>query len=135
MTLEDLRSMYFEEGWWWDPAMKPKGRDALHVLEGGRSLLSPQPGTVGYARLFVNEHRSYQPRSRRARGVVDDDEVGQHGQVRVQGRLDSHLGIALQRQRIELGGSGGALPVLVAARGRQEHDDQDAGKSNPSEGN
>ncbi len=42
----------------------------LHVLEGGRSLASPQPGTAGYARLFCQQHPPYHPKSAEVRELV-----------------------------------------------------------------
>ncbi len=35
----------------------------IHLLEGGRTLTSPLPGSLGFVRLFCQEHPIYQPRS------------------------------------------------------------------------
>ncbi|MCL4742765.1 MAG: hypothetical protein KJZ54_11260 [Phycisphaerales bacterium] len=41
-----------------------------HVLEGGRTVFTPQSGTAGFARLFGQEHPAYQPRSREVRELA-----------------------------------------------------------------
>ncbi|MBI1337283.1 MAG: hypothetical protein GC164_10020 [Phycisphaera sp.] len=43
------------------------GTPALHVLEGGSSLVAPLPGTIGYARLFGQKHAPYKASSRQVR--------------------------------------------------------------------
>lgn len=51
----------------------------LHVLEGGRSLIAPWPGTTGFARLFGQVHPPYQARSeqlRRLEKLVRSDGMG-----------------------------------------------------------
>ena len=62
MTLADLRELYRAEGI--DTATEDQsGYADKHVLEGGRSLVSPLPGTTGFVRLFGQRHPAYQPRS------------------------------------------------------------------------
>lgn len=66
MTLVELENLYRAEG----IALTPEdanGRSRVHVLEGGDTLVSPLPGTAGYARLFGQEHGAYRPRSRELR--------------------------------------------------------------------
>jgi hypothetical protein len=46
------------------------GRADLHVLEGGKSLVCPLPGSAGYQRLFCQEHRKYRARSGEVRKVA-----------------------------------------------------------------
>lgn len=60
MSLTDLESMYAEEGIFWD-SVEPRALAELHVLDGGKSLLPPQAGTVGYPRLFCSPHGGYTP--------------------------------------------------------------------------
>jgi hypothetical protein len=43
------------------------GPAQLHVLEGGRSMLMPMAGSVGFARLMGQIHSPYQPRSQKLR--------------------------------------------------------------------
>ncbi len=63
MTLADLENLYRLEGI--EPGDRPPtGHDGLHILEGGRRLDPPTPGSAGFARLFCAEHPPYTPRSR-----------------------------------------------------------------------
>ncbi len=67
-TLGDLMELYRAEGIGWEVA----GGVGRHVLEGGRTLVAPMAGTTGFARLFGQVHRAYQPQSellREAGGV------------------------------------------------------------------
>ena len=70
MTLSALQDLYRAEDIEWEsrPGRAPK----RHVLEGGRSLVAPLPGTVGYTRLFCNEWPAYVPRSRALRRFLAD---------------------------------------------------------------
>lgn len=68
LSLEDLRNLYREEGISWE--LDPKsGRSDLHVLEGGTSLVCPEPASMGYLRLFCREHEPYRPKSDRVRDL------------------------------------------------------------------
>ncbi|MCW5776471.1 MAG: hypothetical protein KIS87_08545 [Phycisphaeraceae bacterium] len=42
-----------------------------HVLEGGRTVFTPQAGTAAFARLFGQEHSAYTPRSREVRELAE----------------------------------------------------------------
>ncbi len=62
MTLADLRELYRAEGI--HLAVEDQhGYSDRHLLEGGRSLVSPLPGTTGFARLFGQTHPPYHPQS------------------------------------------------------------------------
>ncbi len=62
MTLADLRELYRAEGL--SLAVEDQhGFAGRHLLEGGRSLVCPLPGTAGFARLFGQHHPPYHPRS------------------------------------------------------------------------
>lgn len=52
-----LADLYKAEGI--NPTDEQEGTPGLHVLEGGKSLVSPMPGTLGYARLFGQRHAPY----------------------------------------------------------------------------
>lgn len=60
-TLADLENLYLVEGIVWE--YPPGALPGLHVLDGGNSLVAPQPGTTGYARLFGSSHPPYFPKS------------------------------------------------------------------------
>jgi len=62
MTLADLRELYRAEGIRLS-VEDQHGYAGRHLLEGGRSLVCPLPGTTGFARLFGQTHRPYHPRS------------------------------------------------------------------------
>jgi hypothetical protein len=62
LTLNDLRELYRLEGIAWTIEDQQGYVDA-HVLEGGRSLVSPLVGTTGFARVFGQVHPPYRPRS------------------------------------------------------------------------
>jgi tetratricopeptide (TPR) repeat protein len=70
LTLSDLRELYRMEGILWT-IQEENGTPGLHVLEGGRSLLCPQPGSAGYARLFGERHAPYKPRSKRVQELAE----------------------------------------------------------------
>ncbi len=61
-TLADLREAYRAEGIQFD-WRAADGKLGKHVLEGGRWLVAPPPGTTGFARLFGQVHPPYRPRS------------------------------------------------------------------------
>ncbi len=42
-----------------------------HVLEGGRTVFTPQTGSAAFARLFGQEHQAYAPRSREVRDLAE----------------------------------------------------------------
>ncbi len=62
LTQVDLENLYREEGITL-AVEDQQGRMRRHVLDGGDSLVPPLPGTVGYQRLFGQEHDPYQPRT------------------------------------------------------------------------
>ena len=69
-SLADLENLYRDEGIIFD-SRGVVGRDALHLLEGGRALETPDPGSAGYARLFCQPHPPYQPRSPRLEQALE----------------------------------------------------------------
>ncbi|MDX2148627.1 MAG: hypothetical protein SFZ23_14010 [Planctomycetota bacterium] len=85
MTSNDLANLYRDEGIQLDYGEAPgvgrsgetseeAAREAYmadtHVLEGGRSLIPPLPGSAGYQRLFCQRHRPYEARSDRVRELA-----------------------------------------------------------------
>ncbi|QDU70239.1 hypothetical protein [Mucisphaera calidilacus] len=62
ITYGSLIEMYRREKWLLT-IQDQYGRVGLHVLEGGRSLVSPLPGTTGFARLFGQIHPAYRGKS------------------------------------------------------------------------
>jgi hypothetical protein len=63
LSLVDLENLYFDEGLTWELS-EQGGVSRRHVLEGGTSLIAPEPGSAGYARLFCTpNHPAYVPRS------------------------------------------------------------------------
>ncbi len=70
LTLIDLENLYREEGILLDLLEAPSGRAGLHVLEGGDSLVCPMAGSVGYVRLFCQEHPPYRPKSDRVKELA-----------------------------------------------------------------
>ena len=59
-TLADLKELYRAEG----IALSVEdqhGYAGRHILEGGHSLVTPLPGTTGFARLFGQPHPPYRP--------------------------------------------------------------------------
>lgn len=78
MTAADLENLYRDERILLEPEEIDQSLEreedetaVLHVLEGGRSLECPLPGTAGFARLFCQEHPPYRPRSERVRQLAD----------------------------------------------------------------
>ncbi len=68
-TVNDLNNLYREEGLHIE-RQQTAGVAGLHVLEGGDSLVSPIPGSVGYQRLFAQPHAPYRPRTSEARHLA-----------------------------------------------------------------
>lgn len=62
MTLADLRELYRAEGIQLSTEDQ-HGFAGSHLLEGGRSIVCPLPGTAGFARLFGQVHPPYRPNS------------------------------------------------------------------------
>jgi hypothetical protein len=88
MTTAQLAELYRLEGISWD--LEALGGIARgHILEGGTTLIPPDPGTAGAARLFSGDHGAYTPRSREVRELAD---------------------------RIRMQRSGAAAPVEIGAR-------------------
>ncbi len=69
-SVADLVQLYQAEGIVTDPANEG-GVPGRHVLERGRSLQTPLPGTTGYARLFGVRRGPYHPRSAAVRQAVE----------------------------------------------------------------
>ena len=63
VSLTMLRNAYRGEGLTWS-IEDHRGFAPRHMLEGGRSLVSPVPGTLGYTRLFAQGHPPYEPRTK-----------------------------------------------------------------------
>lgn len=62
LTSADLEDLYRREGI--DISDRaPRGHEGMHLLEGGRWLGAPRPGSTGFARVFCRQHAPYQPRS------------------------------------------------------------------------
>lgn len=72
-TAARLRELYRSEGII-TSVEDDEGTTGLHVLEGGKSLVAPLPGTTGYARLFGQVHPPYQPRSAAVRQAAKEIE-------------------------------------------------------------
>lgn len=62
VTLVELENLYRAEGICWE-IQDFDGPPGKHVLEGGASLLCPQPGSAGFLRLFCQRHKAYKARS------------------------------------------------------------------------
>ncbi len=62
LTLADLRELYRAEGVQLSTEDQ-SGFAGTHLLEGGKSLVCPLPGTAGFARVFGQTHRDYDPKS------------------------------------------------------------------------
>lgn len=76
-TLADLTELYRAEGLTFTPEDQ-HGYADRHVLEGGRSLVAPLPGTAGFARLFGQTHRAYQPRSAEVTRFIKSNPATDH---------------------------------------------------------
>ncbi len=71
MTLGELKELYRAEGIRWDVEQAVGGAGlGRHVLEGGRSMVTPMAGTAGFTRLFGQVHRRYHPRSDQVRQLI-----------------------------------------------------------------
>lgn len=66
MSLEELQNLYRDENITFDSNGALRTR---HILEGGRSMEVPPPGTVGFARLFGQSHPAYVPKSASVRAA------------------------------------------------------------------
>lgn len=87
LTLTDLVNLYRSEeiflGSGMDSASEfPRDSSYRHILDGGRSLFTPTPWSMGYKRLMFSPHRSYEPKSEAARNMIE--------QIRVQYRDDEY---------------------------------------------
>ena len=76
MTLRELEDLYREEGIVMGSGMERspielKNPSFRHVLEGGRGLFTPQPGSMGYKRLMFQRHDPYEPTLRRVRALAE----------------------------------------------------------------
>lgn len=71
-TSNDLAELYREEGIVLPGEVGPGIPPGLHLLEGGRSLISPEPGTLGFERLYYKEHAAYRPRSERVARLAEE---------------------------------------------------------------
>jgi tetratricopeptide (TPR) repeat protein len=58
MSLTDLENLYQEEGIKFTIQEQDMFADN-HVLEGGKSMVAPRPGTAGYLRVFCQRHSAY----------------------------------------------------------------------------
>ncbi|MFA9476824.1 hypothetical protein ACERK3_00825 [Phycisphaerales bacterium AB-hyl4] len=63
LTTNDLRELYRQEDIRFE-IEDQRGYADRHILEGGRSLVAPQPGTTGFMRLFGAPRPPYRPTSR-----------------------------------------------------------------------
>jgi tetratricopeptide (TPR) repeat protein len=77
LTLADLRELYRAEGIRLT-VEDQHGYTGRHLLEGGRSLVSPLPGTTGFARLFGQTHPRYHPRSDAVTRIAPPSPLGDH---------------------------------------------------------
>ncbi|MBL1215914.1 MAG: hypothetical protein D8M59_00280 [Planctomycetes bacterium] len=73
LNLEQLRSLYRAEGIVFDPLPLSSETQQTwrHVLDGGRLLYTPLPGSAGYERLTYSTHRPYEPGSEVVREARD----------------------------------------------------------------
>lgn len=70
LTLGDLRELYRGEGIKWrEPG--EGGYVGRHVLEGGKWLVTPLPGTVGFTRLVGQRRGPYGPRTERVAELME----------------------------------------------------------------
>lgn len=63
LTLVDLENLYRDEGISLAVEDTERGVWGMHILEGGSSLYSPLPGSIGYLRLYCQPHEPYEARS------------------------------------------------------------------------
>ena len=71
----ELRDLYAAEGITYEREATG-GIAPMHVLEGGRTLVTPLPGSAGFARLFGQVHPPYTPRSDLLRRAIQQ-QLGQ----------------------------------------------------------
>jgi len=69
MTVADLAELYRLEGITWDLGALG-GFARGHILEGGTTLIEPEPGTSGAVRLFSGTHPPYVPKSPQVRDLA-----------------------------------------------------------------
>lgn len=70
LSLVDLQNLYRAEKIQLEPEER-RGYTNRHILEGGDSLLCPLNTSVGYLRLFMQQHAPYQPRSKDLKKYLD----------------------------------------------------------------
>jgi hypothetical protein len=68
-SLNDLIDLYKEEGIWLENYSQDPG-PRRHILEGGNSLYTPEPGSAGFVRLYGQSHGRYQARSARVQELA-----------------------------------------------------------------
>lgn len=83
-TLNDLIDLYKEEGIWLENYSQEPG-PRRHILEGGTSLYTPEPGSAGFVRLYGQAHGAYQARSARVREVAEECRVVLEGGPAMEG--------------------------------------------------
>lgn len=69
-TTNDLENLYRGEGI--ALTAEEAGAASAHVLEGGRSMVPPRPGSAGYQRLFGGAHPPYRPVSDALKRAVEN---------------------------------------------------------------
>lgn len=69
-TTNDLENLYREEGI--SLTAEEAGAASAHVLEGGKSMVPPLPGSAGYQRLFGEAHPPYRPVSDALRRAIEN---------------------------------------------------------------
>lgn len=69
LSLNDLIDLYKEEGIWLENYSQTPG-PRRHILEGGNSLYTPEPGSAGFVRLFAQPHERYRARSPRVQELA-----------------------------------------------------------------
>lgn len=70
LSLVDLENLYRAEGIQMELEEK-RGLTGRHILEGGPSMICPLPASVGYLRLFAQEHGPYEPKSREVKELAE----------------------------------------------------------------
>ncbi len=75
-TLDDLKALYEAEeillgSGAEDRPGQRRNPSFRHILEGGRGLFTPEPGSMGYKRLMFQSHPPYEPRSDRVRELAE----------------------------------------------------------------
>ncbi|MCC6427889.1 MAG: hypothetical protein IT435_13850 [Phycisphaerales bacterium] len=69
-SLDDLRQLYRDEEIEVAGETSSIDRTGLHVLEGGSWLFTPDPGSIGYKRLYYADHPPYRALTRRVAGLA-----------------------------------------------------------------